>query len=386
MKVVKTFKSKSILYCRYGYYLSTEAIPRAIEACENVFCSYMIFSTTQKKCTDKKGVKEIQEKKFLFYLPRLNQILNILNYQINLFLYLQKKDFHIIQVLDFFSLVPVIFSKVFKKKIIIYDIRDSFAYSIPTLKNDLFVKLIKTIDNILCFFTDAIVIPIKERQEYLFEINKKKPILVFPNTCNDKYESISNYAKVLKDNGKLKFSLLGFLSKERALFELLDFFNSSQYNIELVIAGSLSKSLSKRSFVNKYKNSQNIIFLNKLSKNKALRVMFECDASFILYDPSLPINRLSAPNKYYESLMLSRPVILSSGQILSKEVEREKVGFVINYNKIEELNSIVAKLNNVTYKESMNIKCREYFLKYCILSNKIFDYENFYKFVSHRIK
>ena len=64
------------------------------------------------------------------------------------------------------------------------------------------------------------------------------------------------------------------------------------------------------------------------------------------YDPSVENYRYAAPNKFYESLMLGKPVIMARGTGMSEIVEDNAIGELIEYSKegfIEGVNRLIAR-------------------------------------------
>ena len=52
-----------------------------------------------------------------------------------------------------------------------------------------------------------------------------------------------------------------------------------------------------------------------------------------IYDPVIENHRFAAPNKFYESLMLGKPVIMARGTGMSQVVEDNTIGVLIDYSK-----------------------------------------------------
>ena len=52
-----------------------------------------------------------------------------------------------------------------------------------------------------------------------------------------------------------------------------------------------------------------------------------------IYDPRISNHRFAAPNKFYESLMLGKPVIMVKGTGMSSIVEENDIGAVIDYSE-----------------------------------------------------
>ena len=65
-----------------------------------------------------------------------------------------------------------------------------------------------------------------------------------------------------------------------------------------------------------------------------------------IYDPKVDNHRFAAPNKFYESLMLGKPVIMVRGTGMSEVVEENAIGELIEYSKegfIDGVNRLIAR-------------------------------------------
>ena len=52
-----------------------------------------------------------------------------------------------------------------------------------------------------------------------------------------------------------------------------------------------------------------------------------------VYDPSIRNHRYAAPNKFYEALMLGKPVIMCRGTGFADVVEDNEIGICIDYSE-----------------------------------------------------
>ena len=59
----------------------------------------------------------------------------------------------------------------------------------------------------------------------------------------------------------------------------------------------------------------------------------QCDILTAIYDPSIPNHRYAAPNKFYEALLLGKPLIVAEKTGIDTVVRRENIGVVIPYSR-----------------------------------------------------
>ncbi|MBR2384914.1 MAG: hypothetical protein IKA99_04840 [Clostridia bacterium] len=80
------------------------------------------------------------------------------------------------------------------------------------------------------------------------------------------------------------------------------------------------------------KNFDNFSYLGVLQYSDVLRIESSSKVLAALYDKTLRNHRLCAPNKFYESLALSKPIIVCDGTGIDKIVEQNDLGKVIEYD------------------------------------------------------
>ena len=88
--------------------------------------------------------------------------------------------------------------------------------------------------------------------------------------------------------------------------------------------------------VKKYaEENDNIIFYGKLSYAETLSIENRCDILIAFYDPSVPNHKFAAPNKFYEALMLGKPLIMAENTGMSEVVKKNDIGSVVPYSSPE---------------------------------------------------
>ncbi len=76
----------------------------------------------------------------------------------------------------------------------------------------------------------------------------------------------------------------------------------------------------------------NFTFSGSLPYQKVLEAEAQSRILSAIYEPSSRNHRLCAPNKFYESLALDKPVIVCKGTGIDRIVEAEKIGRAIDYD------------------------------------------------------
>jgi len=85
-------------------------------------------------------------------------------------------------------------------------------------------------------------------------------------------------------------------------------------------------------------------FVGNLPYEEVLAWTASCDVVAALYDPALPNNRQASPNKLFESMMLSKPVLTNEGTLVGDFVAREGLGAVARYGDADSVRAALEKL------------------------------------------
>ena len=78
-----------------------------------------------------------------------------------------------------------------------------------------------------------------------------------------------------------------------------------------------------------------------------------------LYDPDVPNHFYAAPNKFYEALMLGKPLMMVKNTGMSRIVEDNGIGELIGYSKEEFAGGVDALLARRSEWESMGMRMKK---------------------------
>lgn len=207
------------------------------------------------------------------------------------------------------------------KRKFIFDIFD-FLYGEP---HNFLQKLIKKVQYYLINKADAVIICTENRREQI-EGTSPRRLCIIHNTPSE--ELLGSECPVTIDKKRPSVVYVGILQEYRLLPELLNFFSTNN-DIDFYIGGfgKLEKLCIDADRFN------NIHYLGKLSYDQTLSLESMCDIMLAIYDPSIENHHYAAPNKFYESLMLGKPVIMVRGTGMSDEVEKNDIGVLIDYSE-----------------------------------------------------
>jgi len=255
-----------------------------------------------------------------------------------LWLFIHSKEYDVIHACDFEIAYPASFcTKLFKKKLV-YDIFDYYiaSHNLPFTLS----KFIERIDKKLINKADCVIICSEERKEQI-KGTQPKVLEVIHNTPSKTQIHLDEKLSFKKKSNEqiVRIAYVGILSKSRLLEELIECV-SGRNDCELHIGGfGQLESL----VIEKERKYHNIHYYGKMPYHKTLQLEKECDILTAIYDPSIANHRYAAPNKFYEALLLGKPLIMAENTGMDKVVKEMDIGIVISYNQ-ESLNNGITNL------------------------------------------
>ena len=236
-------------------------------------------------------------------------------------------------------------SKNLKKKYV-YDIYDYYpaAHHFPSVFQKMVVKAEKqTINNaeftILC--TD-------QRLEQIKGSNPKKIIIIHNSPSRDiLLKAEGSFQIASAPNHTIKIGYVGILSRARLLEEIVTVVSKNK-DFEFHVGGF---GQLESYFLEVSQKYDNIYFYGKLKYGQTLQLEQQVDVLTSIYDPAVPNHKYAAPNKFYESLMLGKPVIMVHNTGVDNIVDKYNLGATIDFSK-EGFENALIKLRSE--KESWN--------------------------------
>ena len=127
---------------------------------------------------------------------------------------------------------------------------------------------------------------------------------------------------------KIKIAYIGILAGGRFIKEVMEYVcKNKKYELHIAGFGLLEEEVRRIS-----EGNDNIIYYGKLKYQDTLALEENCDLLFAIYNPNVKNHYYAAPNKFYESMMLGKPIIMARNTGLDHILEKYEIGYVIEYN------------------------------------------------------
>jgi len=253
----------------------------------------------------------------------------------------------VVHACDLDSLIPSYFYRLIFSTKVLFDSFDRFAMAFIPRKYGLIYTFVDVLENVLACKADALVTVSEER---MVTFAKCKPTFseVISNCPEDKREVIKGGA-VSSPKDELLLVYAGSLAVDRGLFVI----SKALYGIDgvrLFLAGRPNNDSLEQILQN-----SNIEYIGLLGYDDALKLQASADVIPILYDTSVPINRVASPNKLFESMMLGIPVITNVCQDLVKEID---CGLIVEYNSKSVQEQILLLKNDPALRKRLGLNGR----------------------------
>ena len=320
-------RGKSIIFLRSTSIINDSRATKEIEAYSSIFNRVIALGWNRQNLVLNNNYSNIDiylYNKSSEYGKGIKNIFKMLLFRHWLYINLKKNksQYDIIHACDFDTAhIAYKIAKKYKKKLI-YDIYDYYVdcHKLSFLKCFIEQKDISIIND-----ADYVIICTEQRITQIAKASPKK-ISVIHNTPQINFKSSKNSL-----NKKKKICYVGILQDDRLLIEIAEKIKDNN-NYELHIGGF---GKYEAYFKNLSETVKNVKFYGQLNYLDVLKLEDQCDILFATYNPKIENHKYSAPNKVYEAMALSKPIIVCNNTGVDQLVNEEKIGYSIDYNAEE---------------------------------------------------
>lgn len=290
-------------------------------------------------------VDHVVGQKTLFETTR-ERILALMKWQFYLTRRLLRERPQIVQFCDVFSAIPAMLAKWFKGAKLVFDIRDPVKPSVSHW-GPIISKALSSVEELAALTSDAVIVVSKPRLRFLPNCIQAEAFVVPNVPRQDSFDGLQ-----FSNNGQMLVNLAGFISYRRNLSAWCELQRQDNY-VTLDVYGAVPDAQT-RAILNHYAISN----VPRIGHAHALERMKRADVVSLMYDPLIEINRFASPNKYFEALMLGKPVLCARGMMLEREIEEADCGLVVPYDDLDALTSAVERIKDKKERERMGSNAR----------------------------
>lgn len=274
-----------------------------------------------------------------------------------------KNDIDVVHCHDLNTLHAGVLIKLVSKDLkLIYDTHEFAINDIPN-QSWVSIKMKYYLEKCLIRYADqVIVVSDSIANEYVKLYGIKKPNLVLncPLYTHANKKDLFRKKFNIRQNQRI-FLYQGGLSKGRGIEMLLQAFISRQDdNCVLVCMGY---GVLEHMVKEHEKSSQNIFFHPAVDQNELLNYTGSADIGLLFYEDSCLNHEYCSPNKIFEYIMAGLPVITANLIEMTRLVQSEGLGLVVESNTVEGVKNAIneiTKLNLGEFSDKVQLASRKY--------------------------
>ncbi|OUO85649.1 hypothetical protein B5F44_13525 [Gordonibacter urolithinfaciens] len=257
------------------------------------------------------------------FLPLLRFQLAIANQLVR-----RRHEYGYIHACDFDTAFIACIVNAFLKKKFVYDIFDYYidAFNVPSRIKPLIARL----DRWVMKRADSIIVCNEKRREQICFSDQKKVFVIHNSPQSiDKSVGQTDGVSLCHNIDIVDIVYVGVFAPGRLIEELLEL-AEERCDVRLHIAGFGALENEVRAAAER---CGHVRFYGKLSYEDALQLESKATIMIALYDPDCPNHKYAAPNKFYEALMLGKPLITTKGIGIDEIIESQSFGVATHYSK-----------------------------------------------------
>lgn len=270
-----------------------------------------------------------------------DKLQRVFGFQVSILKYLNKfgKNYDCIHACDFdCALAAFLYSK-YSGIPYVYDIFDYYAdaHCMPKAVD----LMVRKVDKTVIENAKSVIICTEKRREQLGKAKARKVTVVY----NTPDAAGFNFSKsdIVKCDGTLKVAYIGALTNERFIREIIDVVKDRPW-ISLYLGGAGDEMIVQ--YAQRISGEcDRIHFLGRQTYTNVLAIENACDILIAMYNPAIRNHVFAAPNKFYEAVMLGKPIIMARNTGLDDLVEKYGIGIVVPYST-DGLSDGLEKLNS----------------------------------------
>ncbi len=214
------------------------------------------------------------------------------------------KEYDAVHAFDFDTgLAAMCCCRLLKKKFV-YHVLDYYVDG-RTLPNKLLQTMIEYLEIRVINSADVTILCTEKRREQIGKAFPKR-LEIIHNTPDAMLQPSNSFA-LQSNSHRMKVAYVGILSEGRRLKGTVEII-ARKSTVEMHIGGFGNYEEWMQEAADRY---ENIFYYGKLQYKDTLALESQCDIMIATYDPSFRNHRYAAPNKFYEALMLGKPIIMA---------------------------------------------------------------------------
>jgi glycosyltransferase involved in cell wall biosynthesis len=248
-----------------------------------------------------------------------------------------------LHVMNLDCVIPAVLSKPFLGHKVVYDIRDPWAMALVKVSLPL-ARVFRTLDRVFASKVDGMLICMGgmnyTARFYGGKAASSVPIIQVLNVP-ERDVGAADVRETDRGHDGLLVNYSGRLSALRSGHQLVDAVEGLD-GVRLHVYGKLNDAVLR----DRFEKCDKVDFEGVVPYDVALEYLRRADVTTLIYDPRPPSVRIGTSNKLFESLMLGKPYICTTGTMSAEIAEEHGVGWAVEYGNTDQLRELLAWLRD----------------------------------------
>ena len=240
----------------------------------------------------------------------------------------------VVHACDLDSVPPCYIYKLLLRKKLVFDVFDRYATTFIPKKFKILYGIINSIEEFFSMHSDVLIVA---NGENVLKSFQKKPshceiILNYPD------DAIIDGTQRLRKNDFFTIAFTGHIRRRRGLETLIHVIRDLK-DIQVLITGRIEDEI----LFNEIQNMQNVKYLGLVDDSALLEIESSSNVIVAFYDPVFFSDNMPLPNKIFEAMMCSTPVVTN---VAHEIINETNCGLVVEYDNEKQIKEAIITLSD----------------------------------------
>lgn len=232
----------------------------------------------------------------------------------------------------------------------VYEISDiAYGYN----KYNIIRPILKSLDKVLVNKSLLTIMTSSGFCDFLFNGIRPNNVIIQPNKLNTSFINVERKNKIFKSVDNLTFAFIGAIRYPNTILRFAKIVGRYFPQHQFYFYGDGSRA---NQFKEATADLKNVRFFGAFKNPDDLqRIYNSVDIVVACYENKTLNERIAEPNKLYESIFFCKPIVVSSGTLLEKQLNRFHCGFAIDAYSDDAIKHFINNLDSTSLnKISLN--------------------------------
>jgi glycosyltransferase involved in cell wall biosynthesis len=240
----------------------------------------------------------------------------------------------VVHACDLDSVLPCYVYKILFRKKLVFDVFDRYAITFIPKKFRILYRIINFTEELMSKHSDVLIIANGEKVLRTFQ-NKPSHCEILLNYPDDYVIERSHQSK---KNDIFTIAFTGHIRRHRGL-ETLAAMMRDLKDVRLVITGRTEDKI----LFNQIRSIPNVKYLGLLDDSALFEIEASSNIIVAFYDPVFFCDNMPLPNKIFEAMMCSTPIVTNIAQDI---VNKADSGIVVEYDNVKQIKQAIITLRD----------------------------------------